>query len=356
MDQTVLKEFGAKIDRLIQGKHLSEKESYASFRAVLLGEQPDLQQGAFLAALAAKGETVEELAGAWRAIYEVDTIHASDDLPKPLFENSGTGMDGIKTFNVSSAAAIVAAASGVTMARHGARAITSVCGTVDIMEAVGINVECDVPTIERSIRKTGIGLFNGMSSKVHPGGLGRILSQIRFGSTLNIAASLAHPCRPSLGLRGVYAESIMDKVAETMQLVGYERGMVVFGSDDETGAGMDELSITGQTQAVEFSSGKSRRISFAPEDAGLKRSKTADILSTGNLKTEAERFMKVLSGRDYTACIDFTCLNAGAILYTAGKCADLKTGVAMSQEAIGTGRAAEKLQEWAAAQSVPLRK
>jgi anthranilate phosphoribosyltransferase len=346
MNQNLLKAFGEKIDRLIQRKHLSESESYEMFRAALLNEQPDLQQGAFLAALTAKGETVEELAGAWRAIYEFDTIHASSEWPTPLFENSGTGMDGLKTFNVSSAAAIVAAASGVTIARHGARAITSVCGAVDIMEAVGIDPDCDVVTVEQSIRKTGIGLFNGMSPKVHPGGLGRILSQIRFGSTLNIAASLAHPCKPAMGLRGVYAESIMDKVSETMQLVGYEKGMVVFGKDDATGAGMDEISITGETQAIEFSRNGRHRISIAPEDAGLKRAHTEDIVSTKNLKAEADRFLKVLSGEGFSACVDFTCLNAGAILYTAGKCANIKVGATLCRETIESGRAIQKLKEW----------
>jgi anthranilate phosphoribosyltransferase len=353
MNQDLLKEFGGKIDRLIQRRHLSESEAHEMFRAVLLNEQPDLQQGAFLAALTAKGETVEELAGAWRAIYEFDTIHAGSEWPTPLFENSGTGMDGLKTFNVSSAAAIVAAAAGVTIARHGARAITSICGAVDIMEAVGINADCDVPSVEQSIRKAGIGLFNGMSPKVHPGGLGRILSQIRFGSTLNIAASLAHPCRPTLGLRGVYAEAIMDKVSETMRFVGYEKGMVVFGKDDTTGAGMDELSITGETIVVEFSRNGRQRLSIAPEDAGLRRAYTEDIISTRNLQTEADRFIKVLSGEGFPACVDFTCLNAGAILYTAGKCVDIKTGVTQSRETIESGRAIQKLQEWQAAQGIP---
>lgn len=351
MNQETLKDFGAKIDRLIQGKHLREEESYSMFRAVLLNEQPDLQQGAFLAALTAKGETVEELVGAWRAIYEWDTVHASGDLPNPLFENSGTGMDGIKTFNVSSAAAIVAAAAGVAMARHGARAITSACGTVDILEAVGINPDCEISVVEQSIRTTGIGLFNGMSPKVHPGGLGRVLSQIRFGSTLNIAASLAHPCRPSLGLRGVYAESILDKVAETMQHAGYDRGMVVYGKDDRSGAGMDEISITGETLVVEFSGAGRHRLSMAPEDAGLPRSRVEDIVSTRNLQTETQRFLKVLSGQGYRACIDFTCLNAAAILYNAGKCPDLKAGAALSREILESGRAIEKLQAWKAVQS-----
>lgn len=350
MDQTELKEFGAVIDRLIRRKDLAEAESYAMFRSVLLNEQPDLQQGAFLAALAAKGETVEELSGAWRAIYEVDTVHASEDLPRPLFENSGTGMDGLKTFNASSAAAIVAAAAGVRIARHGARAITSACGAVDIMEAVGINPECDIKTVEQSIVSAGIGLFNGTSPTVHPGGLGRILSQIRFGSTLNIAASLAHPCRPTLGLRGVYAESVMSKVADTMRIVGYERGMVVFGKDHETNLGIDELSVTGETVAIEFNSVGRRRMTFFPEDVGLKRSSAADIMSTGNLETERERFLSVLQGKGRRACVDFTCLNAAAVLYTAGKCADLKSGIEVSREMIESGRAIEKLEQWVSIQ------
>jgi anthranilate phosphoribosyltransferase len=354
MDQAMLKEFGARINRLIQRQDLTEEETYDMFRAVLLNQQPELQQGAFLAALVAKGETADELAGAWRAIYELDTVHASNELPKPVFENSGTGMDGIKTFNVSSAAAIVAAAAGVTMARHGARAITSVCGAVDIMEAVGIGADCDIEVVERSIRETGIGLFNGTSPKVHPAGLGRILSQIRFGSTLNIAASLAHPCKPSLGLRGVYAESIMEKVAETMQMIGYERGMVVYGLDEETGAGMDELSVSGKNCVVEFSAGKRQRISFAPEDVGLRRSRAADIASTGCLDTESIRFLEVLSGRDHGACIDFTCLNAGAILYTAGKCDNLQKGISLSRDIIESGHAIKKLREWASVQAQSL--
>jgi anthranilate phosphoribosyltransferase len=350
MDEKSLKSFGLKIDKLAKGGHLTEEETYGMFREVLLNEQPDLQQGAFLAALVSKGETIEEIVGAWRAIYDIDTVHASSELPSPLCENSGTGMDGIKTFNVSSAAAIVAAACGVSMARHGARAITSTCGTVDIMEAVGIDAECEISTVETSIRDAGIGLFNGTSPKVHPAGLGRILSQIRFGSTLNIAASLAHPARPSLGLRGVYSEDMVDKVAEIMPLVGYERGMVVYGKDEKTGSGMDEISPTGETIVVEFSGSRSNRLSINPEDVGLKRVSVEDIRSTGDLKEESKRFIDVLSGCGYGACVDFTCLNAGAILYIAGKCSDLTQGIYLSRQAIETGSATAKLREWVAIQ------
>lgn len=350
MDAVKVMNFGAKIQKLIDGNNLSKDETYEMFREVLLNEQPDLQQGAFLAALVAKGETVEEIAGAWAAIDEIDTVHVNPDVQGGIFENSGTGMDALKTFNVSSAAAIVAAAGGVTMARHGARAITSRCGTVDIMETVGIDVECDVNVVEKSIREAGIGLFNGMSPKVHPGALGRILSQIRFGSTLNIAASLANPCRPTSGLRGVYTEKLLPIASEVMQSIGYERGMVVHGKDSVSGHGMDELSISGETTIFEFTGNARNEYTIYPEDIGLKRKPFEEVASMGEPAKEALRFIQVLSGKGHQACIDFTCLNAGAILYTAGKCDSLKKGVELSREIIEGNRAVAKLRQWAAVQ------
>lgn len=346
-----IKNFGATIQRLIDGKNLSRDEAYGMFKEILLNEQPDLHQGAFLAALVAKGETVDEIVGAWAAIDEIDTVHIDLDGQEEIFENSGTGMDALKTFNVSSAAAIIAAACGVTMARHGARAITSLCGTVDILEALGINVECDVSIVEKSIKEAGIGLFNGMSQKVHPGALGRILSRIRFGSTLNIAASLANPCRPTLGLRGVYSEALLQPVAEVMQNIGYERGMVVHGKDSNSGYGMDELSLSGETMVCEFTRNSRHEYTIYPEDMGLKRTPFEEIASTGELSGEASRFIKVLSGKGHRACIDFTCLNAGAILYTGGKCDSLKKGVELSRETIENGCAMKKLKQWARCQN-----
>jgi anthranilate phosphoribosyltransferase len=350
MDALKIMNFGTKIQSLIDGNNLSRDETYEMFKEVLLNEQPDLQQGAFLAALVAKGETVEEIAGAWAAIDEIDTVHVNPDVKGGIFENSGTGMDALKTFNVSSAAAIVAAAGGVTMARHGARAITSRCGTVDIMEAVGIDVECDLNFVEKSIREAGIGLFNGMSPKVHPGALGRILSQIRFGSTLNIAASLANPCRPTLGLRGVYIEKLLPIASEVMQNIGYERGMVVHGKDSISGHGMDELSISGETKVFEFTGNSRQEYTICPEDLGLKRKPFEEVASMGDPSKEALRFIQVLSGKGHQSCIDFTCLNAGAILYMAGKCDSLKKGVELSREIIESNRAVEKLRHWAAVQ------
>jgi anthranilate phosphoribosyltransferase len=347
-----LREFGVNIQRLIRKEDLTREESYEMFRQVLLDRQPDLQQGAFLAALTAKGETHREIAGAWQAIVEFDTALISDELGRPLVENSGTGMDQLKTFNVSTAASIVAAAGGVRLARHGARALTSSCGTVDLLDRIGIDVECEVETVVQSIKKVGIGLFNGTSSKVHPQSLGRILRQIRFGSTLNIAASLASPCRPTHALRGVYAKELVPKVSGVMKEIGYERAMIVHGFDPGKEKGMDEISTMGETVVHEFfPDGEERTYLLVPEDVGLKRADYASVAATGDVRREIIRFMKIISGTGSPECIDMTCLNAGAVLYLAGEADDIRMGVAMSREIIETGRALAKLTQWVSVQA-----
>ena len=347
-----LRDFGWNIQRLIEKKDLSRNESYEMFRQVLLNLQPDLQQGAFLAALVSKGETPREIAGAWQAIMDIDTVRVAGELGSPLVENSGTGMDQLKTFNVSSAAAVVAAAGGVRLARHGARALTSSCGTVDLLDFIGIDVECEVDTVVRSIQDVGIGLFNGMSPRVHPQSLGRILAQIRFGSTLNIAASLASPCRPTHGLRGVYSKELLPKVARVMQEIGYQRAMVVHGFDASKEKGMDELSNIGESVIHEFHpDGTENTFSLAPEDVGLKRSTYSAIAATGDVKKEAVRFLSVLGGSGTSGCTDLTCLNAGAIFYLVGKTETIQEGVKTSRDIIESGQALTKLSDWVSVQA-----
>jgi len=347
-----LKSFGAGIQCMLRGEHLSREECHAMFRQVLLDEQPDLHQGAFLAALTAKGETPQEVAGVWQAIVELDTNRVDIRLDEPLAENCGTGMDRLKTFNVSSAAAVVAAAGGVRIARHGARALTSACGTVDLLEAVGIHVDCGVERVAQSVRECGIGLFNGMSAHVHPRALFRILSQIRFGSVLNIAASLASPCRPTHAVRGVYSAGLLPTVSEAMQAIGYRRAMVVHGFDERRDEGMDEISTLGETAVREFQpDGREDCYTLAPEDVGIRRAAYADIAATGDLRREADRFLKVVAGTAPDPSVDITCLNAGALLYVAGRVPDLKSGVAQSRELVHAGRAFAKLCEWVRTQA-----
>jgi anthranilate phosphoribosyltransferase len=350
-NESSLREFGRNIQCLIDKQPLSRQMCYAMFRQLMQNSQPDLQQGAFLAALAAKGETSEEIAGAWEAIVELDTTKIDIDGSSPLVENSGTGMDALKTFNVSTAAAVVAASGGVRMARHGARALTSSCGTIDLLDELGIDVACTVEQVGRSIDRAGIGIFNGMSPRVHPNALFRILSQIRFGSTLNIAASLASPCRPTHGLRGVYAEPVMGKVADIMQSIGYHRAMVVHGFDADGQKGMDEISTIGPTAVEEFfPDGRRTSYRLDPEDLGLKRSHYTTVAATGDVRREALRFLQVIGGSGHAECIDLVCANAGAIFYVAGRAADLPSGVSAGRELIDSGRALRKMCQWIAAQ------
>ena len=341
-----IKDFGANLQQLITGRDLDGATAYEMFCDVLRNQQPDLQQGAFLAALVAKGETTEELYAAWRAIDEIDTVHVSPNVSTPICENSGTGMDGMNTINVSTAAAIVAAAGGVVMARHGARALSSRCGTVDLVEALDIAVECDADTVGKSIENAGIGVFNGMSPKIHPAALGRILSQIRFGSTLNIAASLAHPARPTVAVRGVYHPDMISKVAELMQRIGFSRAMIVCGEDAATGRCMDELSPCGTSHVAMVSPNGISTLRIEPEEAGITRSTLAEITWNGPLAQEQVRFLAVLKGQGEKALSDFVSLNAAAIFVVAGRAGTLREGVALGREILASGAAIERLALW----------
>ncbi len=347
MDTERIAKFGLKIQRLIDRKDLSCDESYAMFKEILLNQQPDLQQGAFLAALVEKGETPEEIAGAWRAIYEIDTVKIKPDIKEPVVENCGTGMDQMKTFNISTAAAIVAAANGIYMAKHGARAITSRCGAVDIMEALGVDVECDVEIVKKSIENAGIGIFNGMSSKVHPQALGRILSQIRFGTTLNIAGSLANPCLPEYAVRGVYKKDMVSTAAEVMKEIGYKKAIVVHGLNEDKTRGIDEVSSFGETIIAELKeNGEISNYTIMPEDVGIKRARYTDILFAESMDEEILSFLKVLTGKDRGPKHDIICLNTAPILYMMNKVADFEEGVKRSKETIESGQAIEKLRQW----------
>jgi len=353
MEERELKDFGKKIDLLLGRKNLSRKDAKEMFRQVLLKKQPELHQGAFLAALTAKGPTSEEIAGCWEAIYQFDTRKVKIETSEPLVDNCGTGMDSIKTFNISTASAIVAAAGGAYLARHGARAISSRCGTVDIAEAMGVDVKCRVELVKRSIEKIGIGLFNGMSTKTHPQALFRILSQIRFGSILNIAASLANPASPSYGVRGVYSKELIRSVVEVMRRIGYQRALVFYGLNSDGTRGMDEISPLGETFISELDSGRINDYSVFPEDLGIyKRPKEESLLAFPDPEKEALYLLKVFLGKDKGARYETICLNTAPILYLIGKAKNLKEGFEHAKNIIDSGRAMEKLKQWVREQNL----
>jgi anthranilate phosphoribosyltransferase len=342
-----LRYFGSKVDALIRGQNLTRTEMSDLFRRILNNEQPDLQQGAFLAAITAKGATPQEIAGIWEAIYELDTIKVHPDVIGPLVENCGTGMDSIKTFNISTAASIIAASDGIRMAKHGARAITSQCGAVDILETLGVDVECDVSLVKRSIEQAGIGIFNGMSSKVHPQALYRILSQIRFGTVLNIAGSLANPALPSYGVRGVYSKEMVHPIAMAMKEIGYKSALVVHGRSADNIRGMDELSTLGPSYVAELDEdGEIREYTITLEELGVKQGNEASILYQSDRTAEAINLLRVLCGEDKSHRSEIVCMNAAPLLHITGHAESLKEGVDKAREILDGDKPVRKLRSW----------
>ncbi|MCD6294780.1 MAG: anthranilate phosphoribosyltransferase [Deltaproteobacteria bacterium] len=347
MQTAVNREFGGLITRLVQKEDLSREEAKGAFYTILKNETTDMQQGAFLAAMTAKGETEEEVAGSWEAIYELDTVKVVLDDPRPIVENCGTGMDTFKTFNISTAASIIAASGGIRMARHGARAITSVCGTVDMAETLGVDVECSADVVAESINQTGIGLFNGMSSEIHPQALGRILSNIYFGSTLNISASLANPAMPRIGVRGVYSKEMIIPVVRVMKAIGYERALVLYGSIDNSEKGMDEASVCGRTYCAELKQdGEITEYDFRPEDYGLSTCNPSDLAPVPDMDREARDFVALLRGEKNGARFEAAALNAGLIFYLAGSVPSIKEGVNKACSVLKQGSAFSTLENW----------
>lgn len=366
MSQDLDREFGTIITRLINKENLTRDEAYNAFVTVLDNRTTQMQQGAFLSALTSKGETALEVAGAWDAIYNLDTVKISLDPDLDVVENSGTGMDTFKTYNISTAAAIIAAGGGVAMARHGARAITSVCGTVDMAEALGINVECSADQVASSIKKTGLGLFNGMSPHIHPNALGRILSQIFFGSTLNIAASLANPALPSIGVRGVYAREMIMPVAQVMAEIGYKSAIVLYGSIEGSSLGMDEASVCGITHCARISgigetdpaskpdggsaNQKIREFTIDPKKLGLATTDASALSPEPEVDREARRFAALIQNKESGPRKDAALLNAGLIFLAADKVDTLDSGIEKAARILEGGKAFETLENWVSAQ------
>ncbi|WP_084066541.1 anthranilate phosphoribosyltransferase [Desulfocicer vacuolatum] len=346
------KEFGGLITRLIRRENLDRDEANKAFEHILNDDVTAMHQGAFLAALTAKGETAHEVAGSWEAIYELDTNKVSLNGSNPVVENSGTGMDTFKTFNISTAASIIAASGGIRMARHGARAITSRCGTVDLAEALGVDVECHVDVVAKSIETAGLGLFNGMSPLIHPMALGRILSQISFGSTLNIAASLANPVMPDRAVRGVYAKEMILPVVEVMKAIGFKRALVLHGGINRSDKGMDEASVCGTTWCAELmENGDISQFQFLPGDFSLECHDPVDLAPEVDIINEPARFVALIRGREKGARYDAAILNAALIFYVAGKVDTIAAGIEAAAKALDGNGAFETLENWVSSQN-----
>jgi anthranilate phosphoribosyltransferase len=338
---------GTYINRLISGENLTKEETVTAGELIVNDEITEIQQGAFLAALTAKGPTPEEICGIWQTLYEYDTVQCAPRIDGPIMDNCGTGMDGFKTFNISTAAAIVAARAGVCMARHGARAVTSHCGTVDVCEKLGIDVDCEVGLVQRGLEQARIGIFNGMSPHVHPRALFRLLRAMGFGSILNISASLANPVHPRLAVRGVYSKDMVKTVVETMKAMGFCRALVFHGEVPGTSGGMDEISPFGTTWLAELKEdGTIMYGTIHAKEFSAMRVHPASIAGGSGPQQEALNLAGLLSGKEQGSRFFTVCLNTAPILYLADKVDTLQQGMDMAAEILQSGEAIHTLKDW----------
>jgi anthranilate phosphoribosyltransferase len=347
-----LREFGSIVARLIRGEDITRAEARDCWRQICAEEQPELHQGAFMAALKAKPETPEEVAGTFEALYEYDTLKVDVSTPEPLIDNCGTGADALKTLNISTGAAIVAAACGLTVVRHAARAVTSNCGAIDVIEALGVNVESVPHAPKASIEQAGICAWNGSSPAIHPK-LAHVISHIRFGSTLNLVGPLLNPTMPSYKVMGVSSLEAVGLEVRILRELGFKRAFVMHGLDATTGKGMDELSTLGPTHISElFPDGRMDSYVIAPEDLGLRRATFEDLASSRDVRRDALALLRVITGKDDGPRSDIVCLNAAPLLYVMGKARDLRDGLAMARAAVADGGALAKLRQWVRWQNV----
>jgi anthranilate phosphoribosyltransferase len=322
------------IGQLVAGQDLTQKEAAQSMNEIMEGEATPAQIAAFITALRIKGETVDEITGMATTMRRKSLKVTTDGL---LVDTAGTGGDGQNTINVSTAAALVAAAAGVKMAKHGNRAASSACGSADVLEASGVKVDLGPDGVKRCMEEVGFGFMFAPAfhpAMRHAGGPRR---EIGIRSVFNILGPLTNPAGAHAQLLGVADPIVGEKMAQALGRLGTRRAMVVHGEE-----GLDEISISGPTTVWELGDGAVRSYSVTPEDAGLERAPTKAILG-GSKEENSKHLREVLQGKA-GPMLDVVLLNAAAALVVGGNAPDLREGVQQAREAVAGGAAIETLE------------
>ncbi len=329
----------AYIQKLMKHEDLTEQEIIEAMKAIMEGKASDIQIAAFLTTLGSKGETVEEITGCVKVMREkAEKIHPKAEYP---IDTCGTGGDGAGTFNVSTAAAIVAAAGGAVVAKHGNRAMSSRSGSADVLEALGIDIMLAPEQAAQCMDRVGIGFLFAQSfhkSMKHAAGVRR---ELGCKTVFNILGPLTNPAGAKGQVLGVFREDLTAVMAEALQRLGSERALVVHGMD-----GLDEITITGVTKISELKDGKISSYYLDAADYGIPRCGSAS-LKGGDAKENAEIIRAVFSGEKGPKR-DMVVINAAAALYVAKAADTIREGIGLAEDSIDSGKAAGKLEELAA--------
>ncbi len=332
------------LNQVINGQDLNFEVMQGIMHQVMSGELTPAQISALLIALRIKGETVDEIAAAASVMREL-SIKVNVEQSRHLIDTCGTGGDGIQTFNVSTTSAFVAAAAGAKVAKHGGRSVSSVCGSADVLESLGVNVSQTPEQVANCINKIGLGFMfapNHHSAMKHAAPVRR---ELGVRTMFNLLGPLTNPAHAKNQLLGVFSASLTGKLAHVLKQLGSEHVMVVCGAD-----GMDEISFTGDTFVAELKNGSVREYVVNPKQFGLDLHNLISIKVSDAQQSKA-MIMDVLSGKT-GAARDIVLLNAGAAIYVAGLAPSLLDGIATAAEMLDSGKALHKLQELVALTNV----
>ena len=326
------------IVKIVNKEDLTYDEAYEVMNEIMGGETTPTQNAAFLAALStksAKAETTDEIAGCAAAMRDHATKVETD---MDLFEIVGTGGDNSMSFNISTTAAFVIAASGMKVAKHGNRAASSKSGTADCQEALGINIEQDPDKCRELLKEAGMCFFFAQKYHSSMKYVGAIRKELGFRTVFNILGPLTNPGNPKMQLLGVYDEYLVEPLAQVLMSLGVKRGMVVYGQDK-----LDEISMSAPTTICEFKDGWFKTYTITPEQFGFERC-TKEELVCGTPEENAKITMDILKGEKGHKR-NAVLINAGASLYIGGKAESLEAGVKLAGELIDSGAALKTLEK-----------
>jgi len=324
------------IAKVTEGESLTEEEMRKVISEIMEGKATSAQIASFLTALRMKGETVEEITGcAKEMLNRASSFDLSEDV---LVDTCGTGGDGSNTFNISTAVAFVVAGVGLVVAKHGNRALSSRCGSADVLEVLGVKLDISLEKLKECLKRIGIGfLFAPLYHRAMKYALGP-RQEIGIRTIFNILGPLTNPLRANVRLLGVYHPSLTEPLARVLKNLGVKGAFVVHGED-----GLDEISLSARTRITQLKEGKIRTYYIKPEDLGMRRV-SQEAIRGGDGKENARILRSILEGEEKGAKREIVLLNSAACLVAADMAKDLKEGIEMARESIDSGRAKEKLE------------
>ena len=324
------------IAKLVKKEDLTAVQMNDVMEEIMSGEATDAQKAAFLTALAAKGETIDEITAAARVLRAHCEKFLND---MDVLEIVGTGGDGSNTINISTLSSVVVSAAGIPVAKHGNRAASSKCGTADCLEALGVKIDC-APARSAQILKD-INLCFLFAQKYHPAMrfVGAVRKEMGIRTLFNVLGPLANPAGATMQLFGVYSEELVEPLAHVLRNLGVKRAMVVYGRDS-----MDEISLSAETKVCEFKNDEFKSYVIKPEDLGLTRCNKEDLI--GGTPQENAAIVNDILGGAKGPKTDVVLLNAGAAIYLASDGITMKEGVEKAREIIKSGLAKKQLERF----------